>query len=65
MTSLTLKSQAEYEKLEIERKAKNVVVTFRCSDEYNAMLLYDFLADQLGHGGISLKVTTKPRETQS
>ncbi|MGM4997789.1 hypothetical protein AB8A05_03925 [Tardiphaga sp. 538_B7_N1_4] len=53
-------SRANYEKLEIEREGTSVAITFRCSDEYNAMMLYDFLAEQLSSGGINLKVTTRP-----
>lgn len=46
----------KFEKIEIGRTGTAVVVKLRCADEYEAMMIYDFLAEEMATGRINLKI---------
>lgn len=48
------------DKAEIARKDNLVILTMRCKDDYEAMLLYDDIARQMMKGGVTLDLETKP-----
>ncbi len=48
------------ERAEVARKENLVILTMKCRDEYEAMLLYDQMTKDMLNGGIRLDLETKP-----
>ncbi len=49
--------------IEIERDGKLVRFLMRCDSEYDAMMLYDRMSEEMRNGGVKLEIETKPRVT--
>jgi hypothetical protein len=49
--------------IEIERDGKLVRFLMRCDSEYDAMMLYDRMSEEMQNGGVKLEIETKPRVT--
>jgi hypothetical protein len=47
--------------IEIERDGKIVRFLMRCDSEYDAMMLYDRMTEEMRSGGVKLEIETKPR----
>jgi hypothetical protein len=47
--------------IEIERDGKTVRFLMRCDSEYDAMMLYDRMSEEMRNGGVKLEIETKPR----
>jgi len=47
--------------IEIERDGKLVRFLMRCDSEYDAMMLYDRMSEEMRAGYVKLEIETKPR----
>lgn len=45
--------------IEIERKGNSVLFTMKCNSEYDAMMLYDRMTEEMRSGYVSLEIVTK------
>ena len=47
--------------IEVERDGDKVNIVMNCSSEYDAMMLYDRLIEELKNGYLKFEVCTNPR----
>lgn len=55
------KSAGRASEIEIERNGKTVRFVMTCNSEYDAMMLYDRMTEEMRSGGVKLEIETRPR----
>lgn len=57
-------SNSTIRKVEVAREGTNVVLTMRCADAYDAVVLYGHVVDEMRSGGISISLETVKGEPE-
>ena len=59
---MTDRNAGKATQVEVIRDGSNVHFVMTCASEYDAMLLYDRLGEEMAAGYVKLEIETKPRE---